>query len=80
MRPPRSLEERLADADSLAAYHLGDAHEAEERGDLAKAEKFRLKSKFWFDRYKLLSRQTNRIDTQPTPITWNQEGNKNSLH
>jgi hypothetical protein len=62
MKPTRSLEERIADAESLAAYHLGDAHEAEECNDLAKAKEFRHKSQFWFDRYKLLTRQANRIE------------------
>lgn len=62
VKPTKSLEERIADAESLFAYHVGDAHQAEECGDLAKAKKFRHKSKFWLDRYDLLSRQANRIE------------------
>ena len=62
MKPTRSLEERIEDANSLADYHLGNAHEAEEQGDLTKAAELHAKYNFWSDRLKVLSRQRNRIE------------------
>jgi hypothetical protein len=57
MKAKRSLEERIADADSLAAYHLGDSYMAEERGDLRRSKRLHSKYQFWADRLKLLISQ-----------------------
>jgi len=38
-------------AETLASKWLGDANEAEERGDYAKAEVYFRKAQYWLDRY-----------------------------
>lgn len=58
--PKRPLSERIADADARASMYLGNANEAEERGDFARAERLREKCQFWMDRYTLLTNQDNR--------------------
>lgn len=60
-QPKRSLEDRIADADSLASRWLGDGNEAAESGDQVKAEACYEKSQYWLDRYNLL---TNRGSKQ----------------
>ena len=54
-KPKKSLYERTLDAESRAGMYLGNANEAAERGDHAKAEKLYALSQFWLDRYNLLS-------------------------
>ncbi len=49
-RKIRSLNERIQEADVLAGRHLGNANEAEERGDKEKAAKHYAKAQYWLDR------------------------------
>lgn len=51
----RSLYERTLDAEERMNRWLADGNEAEERGDLAKAERCFEKSQFWLDRYNRLA-------------------------
>ena len=46
----KSLRERQIEAEQRCGRYLADANEAEERGQLAKAEKLRAKQQFWLDR------------------------------
>ena len=48
--PQKELE-----AEHRASKWLGDANEAAERGDHAKAEKLYAKAQFWLDRYNKLA-------------------------
>lgn len=57
--PKKSLYERTLEADIRAGMYLGNANEAEERGDYALAEKLHAKSQFWHSRYITLSGQAN---------------------
>lgn len=47
---PKSLAERIADADARGSAHLAAANEAAERGNHAKAEKLYAKGQHWLDR------------------------------
>lgn len=58
--PKKTLRERIVDADTRASTYLGDANEAEERGDYALAEKLMGKCQYWLDRYNLLTNQGDR--------------------
>ncbi len=51
----KSLSDRTLDADILASRNLGNANEAAERGDHAKAERLYEKAQFWLDRYNKLA-------------------------
>jgi len=53
--PKKTLSERILQADILAGRYLGNANEASERGDHAKADALYLKSQYWLDRYNLLA-------------------------
>lgn len=50
MTPPKVLE-----AEERMNRWLADGNEAEERGDMVKAEKCFSKSQFWLDRYNRLT-------------------------
>lgn len=45
----RSLIERIEDADDRAARYLGNANEAEEKGNMRKAEQLIEKCQYWLD-------------------------------
>lgn len=45
----RTLQERIADADERGSRYLGDANEAAERGNNAKAERLYEKGQYWLD-------------------------------
>lgn len=45
----RTLQERIADADERGSRYLGDANEAAERGNHAKAERLYEKGQYWLD-------------------------------
>lgn len=47
---PKTLSDKIADADDRGARYLGDANEASERGNQVKAEKLYEKGQFWLDR------------------------------
>lgn len=47
---PRTLSEKIAEADDRGGRYLADANVAAERGDHEKAEKLYAKSQFWLDR------------------------------
>jgi hypothetical protein len=46
----KTLAQKIADADMNSARYLGDANEASERGEKAKANKLYEKSQYWLDR------------------------------
>lgn len=48
-------QEQIAKADHFASRYLGDANEAAERGEKAKAEKLYTKCQFWLDRLNKLN-------------------------
>jgi hypothetical protein len=48
------LAAKIQRADDFASRYLGDANDAEERGDLAKADKLYAKAQYWLDRYNKL--------------------------
>lgn len=48
-KPKKNLEERIADADDRAARYLGNANEAEENGNMRKAEQLIEKCQYWLD-------------------------------
>jgi hypothetical protein len=50
----KTLAERILDADTKAGMYLGNANEAQEKGQYEKAEKLFEKSQYWLDRYNLL--------------------------
>lgn len=50
MTSTEKKNEAILKADILAGRYLGNANEAEERGDHAKAEKLYAKSQYWLDR------------------------------
>lgn len=54
-KPKRPLRERLLEAEERGSRYLADANEAQEKGQLAKAEKLYAKGQFWLDRYNLLA-------------------------
>lgn len=45
----------ILEAEIEGAKYLGDANEAEERGDHGRAERLYAKSQFWLDRYNRLA-------------------------
>ena len=45
----------LLQADIMASRYLGDANEAAERGQQAKADRLYVKCQYWLDRYNKLS-------------------------
>lgn len=47
-------DERAQEADDRGSRYLGDANEANERGEKAKAEKLYARGQFWLDRYNKL--------------------------
>jgi hypothetical protein len=47
---PKTIEEKITDAETLGNRWLADANEAAERGYKAKAEKCFAKGQFWLDR------------------------------
>lgn len=47
---PKTLNEKIADADMRGGKYLADANEAAERGNHEKAEKLYEKGQFWLDR------------------------------
>jgi hypothetical protein len=51
----KTLEERIIQANDLGCRYLGDANEAEERGQKAKASKLFDKAQYWLDRYNKLA-------------------------
>ncbi|UGA46783.1 hypothetical protein HU230_0012370 [Bradyrhizobium quebecense] len=50
----KTLQERITEAHERCSRHLADANEAEERGDMDKAQKLYEKSGYWRDRYNKL--------------------------
>jgi hypothetical protein len=54
-RKGRSLNEKIQEADVLAGRYLGNANEAEERGDKEKAAKRYDKAQYWLDRLNKLN-------------------------
>ena len=56
----KPLADRIQDADTKAGMYLGNANEAEEKGNYEKARKLMEKSQFWLDRYNLLTSQGDR--------------------
>lgn len=60
MEMKKSLSERILEADSYASMYLGNANEAEEKGDYEKAQKLMNKCQYWHDRYILLTNQSNK--------------------
>lgn len=52
---PGEIKARMLDAEERCGRFLADANEAEERGEMAKAEKLFAKSRFWRDRYNRLA-------------------------
>ena len=50
----RTLQERIIYANTMGCQHLGNANEAAEKGNQAKADKLYAKAQFWLDRYNLL--------------------------
>ncbi len=55
MATKKSLKERLLEAEMRGSMYLADANEANEKGDIAKAEKLYEKSQYWLDRYNKLA-------------------------
>ena len=63
MPEPRCLTKRgrtqgwtaIEEADEMGCRYLGDANEAAERGDAARAERLYDKGQFWLDRYNRLA-------------------------
>lgn len=51
----RSTHERMIEAEERGSKWLADGNEAEERGNLKKAEQCYEKSQFWLDRYNALA-------------------------
>ena len=49
-KTPKTLSERIADADALGSRYLADANEAAEKGNTTKAERLYDKGQFWLDR------------------------------
>ena len=49
-KTPKTLAERIADADTRGGQYLADANEAAEKGNSVKAEKLYDKVQFWLDR------------------------------
>ena len=47
--------ERTLKAEHMASRYLGDANEAAEAGNHAKAERLYAKSQIWLDRYNILA-------------------------
>jgi hypothetical protein len=47
---PKTLTEKIAEADQRGGKYLADANEATEKGRFEKAEKFYEKSQYWLDR------------------------------
>ncbi len=54
-KPKKSLAARIQEADVRGGMYLGNANEADERGDKALAEKLYAKGQFWLDRYNKLA-------------------------
>lgn len=50
-----SLSDRVIDAEERASRWLSEGNEAEERGDVEKAEFCFQKSQYWLDRYNRLA-------------------------
>lgn len=48
------LREQIARADELGSRYLGNANEAREVGNIAKAEKLEAKCQYWLDRSNVL--------------------------
>ena len=46
---------KIIEAEERGSKWLADGNEAEERGDIAKAEKCFAKAQFWLDRYNRLA-------------------------
>lgn len=51
----KTLHEKIIEANDRGCRYLADANEAEERGNLKKAEKLLSKGQFWLDRYNKLA-------------------------
>ena len=51
----KTLAERTLEAEHFANRYLGDANEADERGNKGKAERLYAKCQFWLDRYNKLA-------------------------
>jgi hypothetical protein len=47
---PKTLHEKLVDAEDRGNRYLADANEAAERGNHTKAEKLYAKGQYWLDR------------------------------
>lgn len=52
---PKSLKERIIDAEVRGSRYLADANEAAERGNQAKADRLYEKGQYWLDRYNKLA-------------------------
>lgn len=50
MAQPKTLNERIADADERGSRYLADANEAAELGQHEKAERLYEKGQYWLDR------------------------------
>lgn len=48
-KPPKTLSERIADADERGGRYLADANELAERGDNERAEMLYEKGQYWLD-------------------------------
>jgi hypothetical protein len=55
MTATKTLSEKVLEADLRASKYLGDANEAAERGNDAKANKLYEKCQFWLDRLNKLN-------------------------
>ena len=49
-KTPKTLEEKIIEADERGGRYLAEANEAAERGNHEKAEKLYAKGQFWLDR------------------------------
>lgn len=47
---PKTLSEKIADADMRGSHLLAEANEASERGQREKAEKLYARGQYWLDR------------------------------
>jgi hypothetical protein len=54
-KPKQTLQQRAARAEELGNRYLGDANEAAEAGDKARADRLFEKGQFWLDRFNLLT-------------------------
>ena len=51
----KTLQEKIIEAEDNGSRWLADGNEAEERGNLVRAERCYQKSQFWLDRYNKLA-------------------------